>query len=98
MTAQVGDILILGRKRMEMAFCPEIPKHHPRVVEVSYDEARLDDSITCWRIAEQVKSDAIRERLDLGQGRDANIKFLPLNVNGCPEFPSVLLLSRPEVQ
>ena len=55
-------MLILGRKRTEMAFCPEIPKHHPRVIEVSYEEARLDKCIACWRIAEDVQSDAIPDR------------------------------------
>ena len=56
MTAQVGDLLILGGKRAEMALSPDIPEHHPRVVEVSYEEARLDESIpgivmstACWR-------------------------------------------------
>ena len=31
MTAQVGDLLILRRKRMEMAFSPPIPEDEPRL-------------------------------------------------------------------
>ena len=83
---------------MEMAFCPEIPEHHLRVVEVSYEEARLDKCITCWRIAEQVQSDAIPERLVLGQGQDSTIRFLQMNVEAFPDLPSFALLSRREVR
>ena len=56
MTAQIGEVLLHGRKRMEMASCPPLPANHPRVVPVPFDKALADRatpeivlSSACWR-------------------------------------------------
>lgn len=55
MTAQIGERLILDGKPTSMAFCPTLPENHPRITEVSLEEARQDDenailfSTACWR-------------------------------------------------
>jgi hypothetical protein len=63
MTAQVDERLILNGENVGMSFCPDLPEGHPRVVELSDEEAnqRTDatgdatyrsmilHSTACWR-------------------------------------------------
>jgi len=55
MTAQIHEKLIYDGEETSMAFCPPLPKYHPRIVEVDPDEAGQEDgawilfSTACWR-------------------------------------------------
>jgi hypothetical protein len=59
MTAQVHERIILEGEERSMAFCPPIPRDHPRITGLEYDEVRKGveaGSITsfiystaCWR-------------------------------------------------
>jgi hypothetical protein len=55
MTAQIHEQLISEGEERSMAFCPPLPKNHPRVGEISRDDAIRDDgcarffSTACWR-------------------------------------------------
>ena len=56
MTAQVHEDLIYEGEKTSMAFCPPLPATHPRIVELSEEEARdnnVDEgsvfSTACWR-------------------------------------------------
>ncbi|MBF2079572.1 MAG: hypothetical protein IGR76_13905 [Synechococcales cyanobacterium T60_A2020_003] len=58
MTAQIGERLIFDGKETSMAFCPPLPKGHPRIIEIDPDKAKHDDSApislillstACWR-------------------------------------------------
>ncbi len=51
MTAQIHECLILDGEETSMAFCPPLPKGHPRIIEADIDKS--DDlvlySTACWR-------------------------------------------------
>lgn len=55
MTAQVHERLILDGQESSMAFCPPLPKEHPRIFKTSPDEVASDagsyifGSTACWR-------------------------------------------------
>jgi hypothetical protein len=61
MTAQIHEILILDGRQTSMAFCPPLPKDHPRVIEIDREKAWHDPqtwkdganpilfSTGCWR-------------------------------------------------
>lgn len=54
MTAQVHEHLIFDGEETSMAFCPPIPRDHPRIVELDPEEARPSSSgilfsTACWR-------------------------------------------------
>jgi hypothetical protein len=55
MTAQIHEELIFDGEECSMAFCPPLPEHHPRIVEVDPFEAPRDRlegflySTACWR-------------------------------------------------
>lgn len=55
MTAQFHENLILDGEKTSMAFCPPLPENHPRIIELSYEEAIKEEvnslvfSTACWR-------------------------------------------------
>jgi len=53
MTAQFHEVLILDGEKTSMAFCPPLPEGHPRLMEVSREEAAASNSLVfstaCWR-------------------------------------------------
>src|SRR5687768_968653 len=56
MTAQVHENLILdGGTKTSMNFCPPLPEHHPRLIELTSAEIEKEDidplifSTGCWR-------------------------------------------------
>jgi hypothetical protein len=55
MTAQCHENLILNGEETSMAFCPPLPENHPRLIELSNEEANKEDidsiifSTACWR-------------------------------------------------
>jgi hypothetical protein len=55
MTAQIHEELIFDGEEVSMAFCPPLPRNHPRVVENDWNEAAREDwrgvlfSTACWR-------------------------------------------------
>jgi hypothetical protein len=55
MTAQCHENLILNGEETSMAFCPPLPENHPRIVELSNEEANKKEidpiifSTACWR-------------------------------------------------
>jgi len=52
MTAQVHERLIYNGEETSMAFCPPIPKGHPRITENEIEKSRdsiIIGSTACWR-------------------------------------------------
>jgi hypothetical protein len=56
MTAQVNEILFLEGEKTSMAFCPDLPRNHPRIIEADPEEDSLGEdlgfivnSTACWR-------------------------------------------------
>lgn len=54
MTAQMPEVLIIDGERTSMAFCPPLPKKHPRIVTRDADDSAetsipIFRSTACWR-------------------------------------------------
>jgi hypothetical protein len=53
MTAQFGERLINEGEETSMAYCPPLPKGHPRIIRVEDQHIRVEDrqffSTACWR-------------------------------------------------
>lgn len=52
MTAQIHERIILHGEETTMVFCPLLPEHDPRIVELADDEIDGDSiifSTACWR-------------------------------------------------
>lgn len=55
MTAQIHENLIFEGEETSMAFCPPIPKNHPRIEEIAMEDAMKEAtgtvlfSTACWR-------------------------------------------------
>ncbi len=55
MTAQVHEKLIFEGKETSIAFCPPIPEHHPRIIELTREQMEKENippivsSTACWR-------------------------------------------------